>query len=200
MAPPSLDGETTAEELVEHLASEIKDKVILTTGVSPGSLGAHFVRAIAHAQPRLLILAGRTKSKIEETVRAIQADGSTTATRVLELDLASLENVRDAAASVNRHEGSIDVLVNNAGIMASDYHTTVDGFEGQFGTNHLGAWLFTNLIMDKVSSSPGGGRVVNVSSNGYRFSGIRFYDYDFHVGCQFLLRHCVILVPCFQRR
>ena len=179
--PPSFTAETTAEEVVQHLSSEIHGKVVLTTGVSPGSLGAHFVQAIAAAKPKLLVLAGRNAQKVQETVQAIAAQSPHVPIRVLELNLGSLKHVRDAADAVNAWEEPIDVLVNNAGIMAADYGTTPDGFESQFGTNHLGPWLFTNLIMDKLLSSPSGGRVVNVSSDGYRLSQIRFHDYDFHV-------------------
>ena len=179
--PPPFGAKTTADEAVQHFAPQIKGKVILITGVSPNSLGACFVQAIAKAQPKLLILAGRNAAKAEETARSIDSGGNGVSTRVLTLDLSSQQQVRDAAATVNNYEESIDVLVNNAGIMASDYFTTVDGIEGQFGTNHIGPWLFTNLVIGKILSSPGGGRVVNVSSNGYRLSGVRFHDYNFHV-------------------
>ena len=182
MASPA---ETTADEITQRLSSNIKGKIILTTGVSPGSLGAAFVETLAKtAQPKLLILAGRNVSKVEATAKAISDLGTNVPTRILQLDLASLQNVREAAAVVNGYEEPIDVLVNNAGVMACDYSTTVDGLENQFGTNHIGPWLFTNLIMDKVLSSPEGGRVVNVASDGYRLSPIRFHDYDFHVSCR----------------
>lgn len=174
--------ETTADEITQRLSLNIKGKVILTTGVSPGSLGAAFVETLAStAQPKLLILAGRNKSKVEATAKAIDELGTKVPTRILQLDLASLQNVRAAAAIVNGYDEPIDVLVNNAGVMACDYSTTVDGLECQFGTNHLGPWLFTNLIVNKVLSSPEGGRIVNVASDGYRLSPIRFHDYGFHV-------------------
>ena len=176
----SLNAESTAEEVVEQLFPYIKNKVILITGVSQNSLGAHYVEAVAKAQPRLLILAGRNYGKVEATAKHIESR-TNVATRILELDLASLQKVREAAAIVNAYDESIDILVNNAGIMASDYFTTIDGLEGQFGTNHLGPWLFTNLVIQKLLSSSEGGRVVNITSNGYRLGGIRFYDYDFHV-------------------
>ncbi|KAK5046857.1 hypothetical protein LTR84_007211 [Exophiala bonariae] len=174
--------ETTAEEVIGDLESHITGKVILTTGVSPGGLGAAFVEQIAVAEPKLLILAGRNKSKVEATAAKVaEITNGKVETRILELDLGSLDKVREAAAVVNTYSEPIDVLVNNAGIMATEYAKTTDGFEGQFGTNHLAPWLFTNLIMDKIlkSSLP---RVVNVSSDGYRLSPIRFYDYGFKDG------------------
>lgn len=75
---------------------------------------------------------------------------------------------------------SIDVLVNNAGIMACDYAVTVDGFEKQFGVNHLSPFLFTNLIMDK-SMTLKELRIANVSSDGHRLNPMRFHDLDFQV-------------------
>lgn len=180
--PAPYKWETTAEEVVEDFKPHITGKVILTTGVSPGGLGAEFVQQIAVAQPKLLILAGRNKSKVEATATKIaEITKGSVETRVLKLDLGSLAKVREAAATVSTYPEPIDVLVNNAGIMATEYMKTVDGFEGQFGTNHLAPWLFTNLIMDKILKSPSP-RIVNVSSDGYRLSPIRFYDVGFKVG------------------
>jgi len=179
--PGPYNTDTTAEELVQDLAAQIYGKVILTTGVSPGGLGAYFAEAIAKAQPKLLILAGRNTSKAEATAQAIASSSPGLETRLLELDLSSQKQVREAAAEVNAYPEPIDVLVNNAGIMASDYAKTVDGLESQFGTNHIGPWLFTNLIMGKLLAAQNGARVVNVSSDGHRLGAIRFADWDFHV-------------------
>ena len=169
-------GETVAEQLAEH----IRGKVILTTGVSPGGLGASFVQIIAKHEPKLLILAGRNTKKVKETQVAIEADVPGVKIRVLELDLNSQEQVRKAAAEVNAYEEVIDVLVNNSGIMAVPYGKTADGIEQQFGVNHIGHFLFTNLIIDKILASTFGGRVINISSDGYRASPIR-WDWTFQV-------------------
>ncbi|KAK4040000.1 hypothetical protein C8A01DRAFT_35965 [Parachaetomium inaequale] len=174
---------TTGSELVRDLATAIKDKVILTTGVSPGGLGAEFVTALAAANPSLLILAGRNTTKVQQTADAIAQAHPGVKTRLLRLDLTSLSAVREAAAEVNAWDDvpAIDVLVNNAGIMAVEHAVTEDGFESQFAVNHLAHFLFTNLIMGKVlaAAKP---RVVNVSSDGHRMSGIRFGDLDFRGG------------------
>jgi NAD(P)-dependent dehydrogenase (short-subunit alcohol dehydrogenase family) len=179
---PQYNAQTTGSELVRELADRIKGKVILTTGVSPGGLGAHFVEAIAVAEPALLILASRSVDKARQEAEALAKSHSSVKTRSLRLDLGSLAAVREAAAEVNSWDDvpAIDVLVNNAGIMATDFALTPDGFESQFATNHLGHFLFTNLIMGKLlaASKP---RVVNISSNGHRLSAIRFDDLDFHV-------------------
>ncbi|QIW97617.1 hypothetical protein AMS68_003135 [Peltaster fructicola] len=175
------DTHTTADVIVTDLASEIAGKVILTTGVSPGGLGAFFVEQISQAKPSLLILAGRSTEKLRATADNIGKTG--VATRLLQLDLTSFAHVKDAAAIVNGWSDvpAIDVLVNNAGVMAIKYEKTVDGHEKQFATNHLGPFLFTNLIMPKIMTSKEP-RIVTVSSDGHRLSPLRFGDYDFHDG------------------
>jgi len=184
MAPP-YTAETTAEELVNDYADTIKGKVVLTTGVSPGSIGSTFVESIAKAQPSLLILAGRNLSKLRETADAITAadTNSSVQVRLLELELSSLASVRRAAATVKDWDdvAHIDVLVNNAGVMGIDWALSPEGYEKTLATNHLGPFLLTNLIMDKLleSKSP---RIVNISSEGHRFNPIRWGDWNFQDG------------------
>ncbi|KAI4157483.1 MAG: hypothetical protein L6R39_000668 [Caloplaca ligustica] len=175
--------QTTAGEVVKNLTSEIAGKVILTTGVSPGGLGAFFNQYIALAKPALLILAGRNPAKNQETAESLVKEFPDVTVRTLQLDLESLKQVREAAAIVNGWSDvpHIDVLVNNAGIMACDYAKTEDGFERQFATSHIGPFLFTNLVVSKIltSKSP---RIVNVSSDGHRLSQIRWPDIGFTDG------------------
>lgn len=100
------------------------------------------------------------------------------------LDLSSQKSVRDAAAEINNTITKIDLLIANAGIMALPTRTlSPDGIELQFATNHIGHFLFTNLIMDKLrkaaATTPGSTRVVMLTSNGHRFSPVRFHDYNF---------------------
>lgn len=177
-----MGADTTATQLVNDYADIIKDKVILATGVSPGTLGGHFVQAIAKANPSCLILAARNPEKAQQTANEINAVQPTVKTRILPLDLGLLKQVRQAADEINSWDDVpvIDVLVNNAGIMAPEYKVTDDGFESQLATNHLGPFLFTNLIMKKVlaAKSP---RVVMVSSEGHRVNPFRFGDYNFDV-------------------
>ncbi|KAL4865580.1 hypothetical protein BDV12DRAFT_188063 [Aspergillus spectabilis] len=179
----SFNATSTADELVRHFSAEIKGRVVLTTGPSPTSIGATFVESLAKAEPALIILAGRSTAKLQKTADAISQISSQVPVRLLQLDLGSLAAVREAAAQVNGWDDvpRIDVLVNNAGIMATDFSLSPEGFENQFATNHLGHFLFTNLIIDKIlaSSAP---RVVNVSSDGHRLSPIRWGDYNFQEG------------------
>ena len=169
------DINTSADELLKDLSGEVRNKVVLTTGVAPGGLGGTFMEYIATAQPALLIFASRSTKKAQTVADAIAEKSPEVKVRLLELDLGSLQAVREAAKTVNSWGDvpQIDVLVNNAGIMATDYSLTPDGFESQFGTNHLGHFLFSNLIMDKILAAKVP-RVVSVSSDGHRLNPIRW--------------------------
>ena len=184
----SYDATTTASEVVNDLSHYIKGKTVLTTGVSPGSLGAAFMESIASAHPALLILAGRDIRKLQGTADTIVTAQPQTRVRLLQLELDSIAAVRKAAAEVTLWDDvpSIDVLVNNAGIMATNFALTADGYESQLATNHIGHFLFTNLIIEKIlaSESP---RVVNISSDGHRLNPIRWADYNFEVCLCFLV-------------
>ncbi|KAF2031867.1 retinol dehydrogenase 11 [Setomelanomma holmii] len=173
-----------ASTIAADNASSIAGKIVLTTGVTQGGLGATFVQEIAKHKPALLILAGRSPSKVQATADKIKSDPESAGveTRILELDLASQRQIRQAADEVLEYpEHHIDVVVNSAGIMAGPFRTTEEGIELQFGSNHIGHFLFTNLIMPKILASKAP-RVVNVSSDGHRASGIRFDDPSFQNG------------------
>jgi NAD(P)-dependent dehydrogenase (short-subunit alcohol dehydrogenase family) len=178
---------TDGNQIASDLSSTIKDKTILVTGVSPGGLGAEFAITISKHSPALIILAGRDVSKAEQTATKIAEVAPSVRTHILKLDLASQKQVREAAKEVLGYTESIDVLVNNAGIMAkSSYSQTPEGIEAQFGANHIGHFLFTNLIMNKLISAEGiasgrTARVVNVASDGYRLGPVRFDDWNFDV-------------------
>jgi NAD(P)-dependent dehydrogenase (short-subunit alcohol dehydrogenase family) len=98
--------------------------------------------------------------------------------------------VRAAAAEVLAWEDvkRIDVLINSAGVMATPYEKTVDGFELQFGVNHIGGWEFTRLLIGKIIGTGEKGRVVWVAATGHIFSGIRWDDLDFKVGKSTVVR------------
>lgn len=177
----SFNKKSTADEVANHFSTEIKGKNVLVTGCTLGGLGAEAARVIAKNGAALVILSGRNKSKIQATIKSIKEETPGANLRPLVMDLASLESVRKAATEVNAYPEHIDVLINNAAIMAHPFSKTVDGFEDQFGTNHLGPFLFTTSILPKImaSKSP---RIVNVSSTGHRFSPIRFDDPTFEKG------------------
>jgi len=175
--PTSFGFDSTATEVASHYANEIKGKTILVTGVSPNGLGAEAAISIAKNQPKLLILAGRSIEKINETKKEIEkvSEGKVE-TKVLILDLASFEATKKAAQEVLSYDIAIDVLINNAGVMAlPERALSTDGFEMQFASNHLGPFIFTNTILPalKRSSDP---RIVVVSSWGHHLSNFIFED------------------------
>ncbi|OTB02482.1 hypothetical protein M426DRAFT_322580 [Hypoxylon sp. CI-4A] len=160
------------------------------TGVTKGGLGAAFSLSIASAQPSLLILAGRDLARIKETASEIAASsktGHSIPIRHLTLDLASLAAVRTAAAAVDSWDDvpHIDVLVNNAGVHPLRYVQSVDGFEANLATNHLGPFLFTNLIMRKLIAARQPARIVTIASDAHRLHPFRFGDYNFSSGNTF---------------
>lgn len=180
---PNFNSETKASELVQHYASQIAGKIVLVTGASPGSLGESFAKQIAVGKPAVLILAGRSVSKMQGLIEELNTAHPTVNVKPLALNLMSFADVRKAADTLNSWADvpHVDVLVNNAGIMAVPYKLTEDGFESQFQTNHLSHFLFTNLIMGKVLASEAP-RVVFVSSHVHRIGHIRWSDHDFNGG------------------
>ncbi|KAK1978951.1 short chain dehydrogenase [Colletotrichum cereale] len=186
MTPPTHNQETRASELVPLYAPYIAGKTILITGVSPGSIGDSFVKQVAAAKPAIFILAGRSPNKFQDLIDDLATAHPEIKVKSLTLDLTSFANVRNAAETVKSWTDvpHIDVHVNNAGIMAGLYKLTEDGFESQFQTNHLGHFLFTNLIMSKIlaSASP---RIVNVGSTGHRLHHVRWTDYNFNGGAHY---------------
>ncbi|OGM40070.1 short-chain dehydrogenase [Aspergillus bombycis] len=176
------NAQTTAEEVATDCCAAISNKTLLVTGVTPGSLGAGFATAVANYAPSLIILAARDVTKAQQTATDILAINPSVKTRILHLDLGSQTQIRQAAAEVLDYEEHIDVLVNNAGIMASPFSQTEDGVESQFGINHIGHFLFTNLIMSKLIAPGKSSRVVNISSDGHRLGPVRFDDWNFDDG------------------
>lgn len=167
--------ETTTDELLE--GTDLSDKRVLITGASAG-LGAETARALA-AHGASVIMAVRDLAKGEkaaETVRASAAPGATLELR--ELDLASLASVRACADGLLAEGKPLNVLIANAGVMACPQGTTTDGFETQFGTNHLGHFVFVNrLVPLLLAGAPG--RIVVLSSAGHRFSDVDLDDPGF---------------------
>jgi NAD(P)-dependent dehydrogenase (short-subunit alcohol dehydrogenase family) len=174
---------TEADEVATYYENEIKGKIVLITGCTFGSLGFEAARVTAKHHAGLVIVAGRKQESLDDTIQKIKAETPSANLRSLIVDLASLESVRHAAAEVNAYPEAIDVLINSAAIFVSAYGTTQDGFETQFGTNHVGPFLFTNLILSKIlASKTGTPRIVNVTSLGHKFCPIIFNDLFFDNG------------------
>ncbi|KAF4985722.1 hypothetical protein FDECE_16362 [Fusarium decemcellulare] len=168
---------TTSQEVVDAFSEHVSGKTILITGVSPNGLGEAMAIALATKQPAKLILTARDTSKAETVADGIRSSmTSPPLIVVVQIDLPSIASVQSAAASLADQEQPIDILINNAGVMALPNRTlSPDGHEMHFATNFLGHWLFTNLLTPKLSS---GSRVVNVTSGGYMVCPIRFHDID----------------------
>jgi NAD(P)-dependent dehydrogenase (short-subunit alcohol dehydrogenase family) len=143
-------------------------RTVVVTGPTTGGLGHHTALELARRGARV-ILAGRNPAKVKETVGAIRGEVPDAVLEALHLDLASLSSVRTAAAAVAQ-VGPIDVLVNNAGVMAPPYSRTADGLELQMATNHFGPFLFTGLLLPQLVQSADG-RVVTVASLFHTFAG-----------------------------
>jgi NAD(P)-dependent dehydrogenase (short-subunit alcohol dehydrogenase family) len=140
---------------------DLTGRTAIVTGANSG-IGRAAASAMAGAGARV-VLAVRSTEKGRAAAAAMPGE-----TEVRQLDLASLASVRDFASG---WDGEIDLLINNAGVMVPPLSRTAEGFELQFGTNHLGHFALTNLLLDRVT-----GRVVNVSSTGHRMGRIDFDD------------------------
>ena len=139
-------------------------KVAIVTGANSG-IGYETTRTLAIKGAKV-IMTCRNLEKGETARQTILGEHSKAQLKVMRLDLADLASVRSFADAFKAKYERLDVLVNNAGIMTVPYATTVDGFESQFGTNHLGHFALTGLLIDLVLNTPGA-RVVTVSSVGH---------------------------------
>jgi len=149
-------------------------RTAVITGANTG-LGYETAAALA-AKGAHVVLAVRNLDKGREAAERITAATPGASVALQELDLTSLDSVRTAADELRDANDTIDLLINNAGVMMTPKSTTKDGFELQFGTNHLGHFALTGLLLDRVLAAQGS-RVVTVSSTGHRFArGIRFDD------------------------
>lgn len=145
-------------------------KTVIITGGNSG-IGLETAVDLAKRNARVL-LACRSLEKGEKAVMEVKRRSGNSNVVFIQLDLSSLDSVRKCAAKILKEEPRIDILINNAGVMMLPKRTlTKDGFEMQFGTNHLGHFLFTNLLLDRIKEAPKA-RIVNVSSIVYRFGSI----------------------------
>ena len=150
-------------------------RTAIVTGANSG-IGFETAKALA-AKGATVILACRSVSKGEEAADKIRAEHPETNVEVLELDLASLSSVRSFAQTFKDNYGKLELLINNAGVMVPPYGTTQDGFELQFGVNHLGHFALTGLLLDRLLETKKA-RVVNVSSSAHRMGELDFENFD----------------------
>lgn len=148
-------------------------RVAVITGSNTG-IGFEAARVLADHGAQV-VLAVRNLAKGEAAAAQIRAQHPDAQVAITQLDLASLESIRTAAADLRSAYPRIDVLINNAGVMFTPRQETADGFEMQFGTNHLGHFALTGLILDRLVGVEGS-RVVTVSSNAHRLKAAIHFD------------------------
>jgi NAD(P)-dependent dehydrogenase (short-subunit alcohol dehydrogenase family) len=162
---------STTEEVLAGV--DLRGKRALVTGVSAG-LGVETARAlVAHGAE--VVGTARDRAKAERATEAVRAAGGGRFS-IVELDLAALASARACADALVREGRPFDFVIGNAGVMASPFGRTTDGFETQFGTNHLGHFVFANRIAPLIRA---GGRLVMVSSSGHRFADVDLADPNF---------------------
>lgn len=168
------------EKWNEGSVPDLTGRVAVVTGANTG-LGLETARVLA-ARGAAVVLAVRDLDKGRAAVATIVGAHPSADVTLLQLDLSSLASIRQAADRLRSDHDRIDLLVNNAGVMYTPESRTADGFELQFGTNHLGHFALTGLVLDRMLGVEGS-RVVAVSSVGHRIrSAIDFDDLAFRNG------------------
>ena len=165
------DATSTADDVMRGIS--LAGKFAVVTGASSG-LGVETARVLLAAGAEVLLVA-RDPMKLQAVVADLrqQQPGAQLHTQVV--DLADLDSVRAAAGEILQHHPRIHLLINNAGVMACPLARTAQGLEMQFGTNHMGHFLFTCLLAPALlAAAPG--RVVNLSSGGHKFANFNFDD------------------------
>jgi NAD(P)-dependent dehydrogenase (short-subunit alcohol dehydrogenase family) len=169
----SFDATSTTDDVLA--GADLSGKRVLVTGVSAG-LGVETARTLA-AHGATVVGAARDLGKAKTATQAVRAGAAQGGSlELIELDLASLKSVRTCADALNAAGKQFDVVICNAGVMATPQGKTADGFETQFGTNHLGHFVLVNRIAKLIKS---GGRLVNLSSAGHRFADVDLDDPGF---------------------
>jgi NAD(P)-dependent dehydrogenase (short-subunit alcohol dehydrogenase family) len=169
-----LGATSTTEDVLAGV--NLKGKRILITGVSAG-IGVETARSLA-AHGAQVVGAARDLAKAETATAQVRKDAAAGggSFELIELDLASLKSVRASADKLLAKGEPLDVVIANAGVMATPFAQTLDGFETQFGTNHLGHFVLVNRIAPLIRR---GGRLINLSSAGHRFSNVDLEDPNF---------------------
>lgn len=165
--------------MAKWTAADIPDqtgKTVVITGANSG-LGLRSAEALA-AKGAAVVMACRNAAKAASALESVKALATGAAPEVVVLDLASLASIRECAAALAETHSHIDVLMNNAGIMAVPKAVTVDGFESQLGTNHFGHFALTGLLLPSLLAAPAP-RVVTVSSNAHKLGRLNLDDLFF---------------------
>jgi NAD(P)-dependent dehydrogenase (short-subunit alcohol dehydrogenase family) len=170
-ATSHFDGKTTTDEVLSGV--DLSGKTAFVTGGASG-IGQEAARAMA-AKGAQVIIAARDPDKGKAAVTQIREGSDSDTVQFIACDLASLESIRHCAREARERYAAIDLQINNAGVMACPLSRTAEGFEMQFGTNHLGHFLLTNLLMPLIESGQNQ-RIVNLSSRGHHRDQVHFDD------------------------
>ncbi len=154
-------------------------RVVIITGANSG-IGWDTARVLAQ-KGATVIMACRSMQKANAAADQIKTLNPAGNVVVMPLDLGDLDSVRAFATSFRAQYDRLDLLINNAGVMIPPYGKTVQGFEKQFGINHLGHFALTGLLLDRLNATPGA-RIVTVSSGSHRFGIINFDDLNWERG------------------
>ena len=168
----SFGFESTTDEVLEGI--DLSRKHVLVTGVSAG-LGVETTRALV-AHGATVVGTARDLAKARRALAQALPQVSSNRVEIVEADLASLKSVRNAASELLARAKPLDVIIANAGVMACPRGYTQDGFETQFGTNHLGHFVFVNHLVPLLST---GARIVTLSSAGHQISDVDLEDPNF---------------------
>ena len=165
---------STTEDVLSGI--NLRATRILVTGVSAG-LGVETARSLA-AHGAHVVGAARDLTKAKAATEQVRRDAAANggSFELIELDLANLKSVRACAHQLLAEAEPFDVIIANAGVMATPFGKTADGFETQFGTNHLGHFVLVNRIASLIRA---GGRLINLSSLGHRYSNVDLEDPNF---------------------
>jgi NAD(P)-dependent dehydrogenase (short-subunit alcohol dehydrogenase family) len=153
---------------------DLSGKVIIITGANSG-IGYETARAMAKKRA-VVVMGCRNREKAEAAANEIRMETRKAKVKIMGLDLADLASVRRFAESFNGKYRSLDLLINNAGVMVPPYTKTKEGYELQFGVNHLGHFALTGLLLDRLLKTPKA-RIINVSSGAHRM-GSGTIDFD----------------------
>jgi NAD(P)-dependent dehydrogenase (short-subunit alcohol dehydrogenase family) len=174
VTPTKFGASSTTDEVLSGI--NLRGKRILVTGVSAG-IGVETARSLA-AHGAKVVGAARDLAKAEVATAQVRKDAAANGVgfELVELDLSSLKSVRACADALLARAEPFDVVIANAGVMATPYGHTTDGFETQFGTNHLGHFVLVNRIATLIRT---GGRLINLASSGHRFANVDLDDPNF---------------------
>ncbi len=173
----SFGFETTTDEVLEGI--DLAGKTVIVTGAS-GGLGEETARALASKGAAVTITA-RNREKGEAAAEQIRRSTGNPAVDVYSLELVDLESIRAFAVRWQEEKGALNILVNNAGIMACPFSKTKNGWELQFATNHIGHFLLTCLLVPALRRGAPA-RIVNLSSAGHKLGQINLDDPHFEQG------------------